>query len=598
MLVMRLIVSNLFTALFICLIFLTKRLLGERLSAKYHYYIWFLLLPSLGMVLVPSSVLRNFSAPAMLYEGIAASSVRGGTDDIHLGFSASIGAEDITDTLTDADRSAFCAFLLAVWLAGVLIAAGIYLHGFIRLRAIHRKGVFPPRHQKELFQRCCLRVGIREEKWENIVFLQSDLLSVPCSFGVKKQYVIVPGFCLESLREREVEHILLHELTHVRHRDNLVNSLFCAVQAIFWFHPFLWGAVAQMRQDREIYCDWSVLGLLRDDEARRDYGQTLLRFAARDRMQNLYTVSGLCGNREGLKRRILCITNFRRESRRTSLRGVLVLCVAACVIIFQLPVLSAFSSDRGDVYRPEDSMTVIDHDFSRYFSDVPGCAVVYDQEADRYEVYDRRKAFQRVSPCSTYKIYSGLNALEEGLISPDHSVIPWNGTKYAFSSWNQEQNLSSAMQRSVNWYFSELDRRSGIRKLEEFYRKIGYGNEYVGKDTETYWNGSALKISAVEQTELLKKFYHNEFGFKEENVSAVKEAMLVAQSGDVRLYGKTGTGSRGTEVQNGWFVGFAEKGEKTLFFAVSLQSEDGASGGRAMEIACEILREKGIYVTV
>lgn len=36
MLVMRLIVSNLFTALFICLIFLTKRLLGERLSAKYQ----------------------------------------------------------------------------------------------------------------------------------------------------------------------------------------------------------------------------------------------------------------------------------------------------------------------------------------------------------------------------------------------------------------------------------------------------------------------------------------------------------------------------------------------------------------------------------
>ena len=62
MLVMRLIVSNLFTALFICFIFLTKRLLGERLSAKYHYYIWFLLLPSLGMVLVPSAaVSRNGS---------------------------------------------------------------------------------------------------------------------------------------------------------------------------------------------------------------------------------------------------------------------------------------------------------------------------------------------------------------------------------------------------------------------------------------------------------------------------------------------------------------------------------------------------------
>ena len=306
----------------------------------------------------------------------------------------------------------------------------------------------------------------------------------------------------------------------------IIWSILCFVQCrrFSGFILFLWGAVAQMRQDREIYCDWSVLGLLRDDESRRDYGQTLLRFAARIGCR-ICTLSADCAaTGEGLKRRILCITNFRRESRRTSLRGVSVLCVAACIIIFQLPVLSAFSSDRGDVYRPEDSMTVIDHDFSRYFSDMPGCAVIYDQEADRYEVYDRRKAFQRVSPCSTYKIYSGLNALEEGLISPDHSVIPWNGTKYAFSSWNQGQNLSSAMQRSVNWYFSELDRRSGIRKLEEFYRKIGYGNEYVGKDTETYWNGSALKISAVEQTELLKNSITMNSAFKEENVSALKEA--------------------------------------------------------------------------
>ena len=91
-------------------------------------------------------------------------------------------------------------------------------------------------------------------------------------------------------------------------------------------------------------------------------------------------------------------------------------------------------------------MTVIDHDFSRYFSDVPGCAVVYDQEADRYEVYDRRKAFQRVSPCSTYKIYSGLNALEEGLISVAAPLINAQGQTVGAINVSGQVNRTNAQE--------------------------------------------------------------------------------------------------------------------------------------------------------
>ena len=156
MLVMRLIVSNLFTALFICLIFLTKRLLGERLSAKYHYYIWFLLLPSLGMVLVPSSVLRNFSAPAMLYEGIAASSVGGGTDDIHLGFSASIGSGRYHGhSYRCGSFGVLCFFARSV--AGRSSDRRRYLSARFHPAAGNSpKGcISAAGAQKELFQRCC-----------------------------------------------------------------------------------------------------------------------------------------------------------------------------------------------------------------------------------------------------------------------------------------------------------------------------------------------------------------------------------------------------------------------------------------------------------
>lgn len=165
-------------------------------------------------------------------------------------------------------------------------------------------------------------------------------------------------------------------------------------------------------------------------------------------------------------------------------------------------------------------------------------------------------------------------------------------------AWNDNQDLNSALKNSVNWYFQLLDKTSGAEELKQFYTSIGYGNGYVGNDTAYYWNGSNLKISPLEQVELLVKLYNNDFGFDNANVNAVKKAIFISDYNGIRLYGKTGTGRIGSNDVNGWFIGFVEAKDNTYFFAVNIQDESNANGNAAVHIAQSVFEKMGIKINI
>ena len=200
----------------------------------------------------------------------------------------------------------------------------------------------------------------------------------------------------------------------------------------------------------------------------------------------------------------------------------------------------------------------------------------------------------RTAPNSTYKIYDALFGLEEGIITPEASLA-WNGTDYPFEAWNADQNLYSAMESSVNWYFQEIDRQIGVSALRNYVKKIGYGNENINSDLSSYWMQSTLKISPVEQVELLKDLYNNDFGFTPENVNTIKDSICLFSSDDRSFYGKTGTGRIDGQDVNGWFVGFVCTNGNTYFFATNIQGNANATGNSASEITKSILSELNIW---
>ena len=86
-------------------------------------------------------------------------------------------------------------------------------------------------------------------------------------------------------------------------------------------------------------------------------------------------------------------------------------------------------------------------------------------------------ATTRTAPDSTYKIYDALFALEEGIITPEYSLMTWNQVDYPFETWEKDQTLQTAMSGSVIGIFEALDHEIGRNGIQSYVQKIGYGNE-------------------------------------------------------------------------------------------------------------------------
>jgi len=167
--------------------------------------------------------------------------------------------------------------LLLLWAAGFVCVSGWTIRRRIRLRR-----AFPGRPIEALpadlhrpLGRAARRIGLRRLPR---VALHREA-RVPCVFGLLRPVVVLPRAAWSALGPREREHVLLHELAHLKRGDLLVDLAVRALGAVYWFHPLLWLAARRIRALREVCCDSTVAAVLREETP--EYRRTLLRAAER-----------------------------------------------------------------------------------------------------------------------------------------------------------------------------------------------------------------------------------------------------------------------------------------------------------------------------
>ena len=77
--------------------------------------------------------------------------------------------------------------------------------------------------------------------------------------GIFHMTIILPQDLELQLTTEQFQTILLHELAHVKRRDNLTRALVHILACIFWFYPLLWWLERRINAEGELACDELVL---------------------------------------------------------------------------------------------------------------------------------------------------------------------------------------------------------------------------------------------------------------------------------------------------------------------------------------------------
>ena len=141
-----------------------------------------------------------------------------------------------------------------------------------------------------------------------------------------------------------MRYILLHELQHYKHYDSAANYLMILAGVVYWFNPLVRYALKEMRNDREIACDASVLAML-DENAYEEYGKTLINFAEKVSLALFPFTAGLGSSMGQMKRRIISIASYEKPTLAKRLKSITAFTLISMLLLGFAPFVSTCAAD-------------------------------------------------------------------------------------------------------------------------------------------------------------------------------------------------------------------------------------------------------------
>lgn len=225
---------------------------------------------------------------------------------------------------------------------------------------------------------------------------------------------------------------------------------------------------------------------------------------------------------------------------------------------------------------------------------VAGTIVVFDTLDKRWLSADSQRAYTRYLPASTFKIPHTLIALESGVVSDEQQTWQWDGKPRSLPDWNQDQTLSSAFQRSTVWVYQDIARSIGAARMQHYLDAFHYGNARISPQLDLFWLTGDLRISPVEQIDFLRRLKEGRLPLSARTLEIARRVMLREETATYRLYAKTGWADAATPGV-GWFVGWLERGERTLYFALAMDMPNAGLAPKREQITRQVLRELGAF---
>ncbi|HCX1007967.1 TPA: beta-lactam sensor/signal transducer BlaR1 [Staphylococcus aureus] len=473
-----------------------------------------------------------------------------------------------------------------IWIVLVIILSFKFLNSLLYLKYLKKQSLYLNEKEKDKIN----KILFNHQYKRNIVIRKAESIHSPITFWYGKYIILIPSLYFKSINDKKLKYIILHEYAHAKNRDTLHLIIFHIFSIAMSYNPLIQIVKRKMIHDNEVEADRFVLNNINKYEF-KSYAKAIMDSVLKTSFFNKNILShSFNGKKSLLKRRLINIkeANLKKQSKLI----LIFICIFTFfIMIIQSQFLMGQSLTDYNYKKPlQSDYQILDE--SKNFGSNSGSFVMYSMKKDKYYIYNEKESRKRYSPDSTYKIYLALFGLDRHIISDKNSRMSWNHNHYPFDSWNKDQDLNTAIQNSVNWYFERISNQLSKNYTSDQLKQLNYGNKNLGS-YKAYWLEDSLKISNLEQVIVLKNMMEQNNHFSKNEKKQLSSSLLIRKNENYELYGKTGTGIVNGKYNNGWFVGYVITNHDKYYFSTHL-SDEKASGENAKLINEKILKEMGV----
>ncbi|HDC9105430.1 TPA: beta-lactam sensor/signal transducer BlaR1 [Staphylococcus aureus] len=473
-----------------------------------------------------------------------------------------------------------------IWIVLVIILSFKFLNSLLYLKYLKKQSLYLNEKEKDKIN----KILFNHQYKRNIVIRKAESIHSPITFWYGKYIILIPSLYFKSINDKKLKYIILHEYAHAKNRDTLHLIIFHIFSIAMSYNPLIQIVKRKMIHDNEVEADRFVLNNINKNEF-KTYAESIMDSVLKTSFFNKNILShSFNGKKSLLKRRLINIKegNLKKQSKLI----LIFICIFTFfIMIIQSQFLMGQSLTDYNYKKPlQSDYQILDE--SKNFGSNSGSFVMYSMKKDKYYIYNEKESRKRYSPDSTYKIYLALFGLDRHIISDKNSRMSWNHNHYPFDSWNKDQDLNTAIQNSVNWYFERISNQLSKNYTSDQLKQLNYGNKNLGS-YKAYWLEDSLKISNLEQVIVLKNMMEQNNHFSKNEKKQLSSSLLIRKNENYELYGKTGTGIVNGKYNNGWFVGYVITNHDKYYFSTHL-SDEKASGENAKFINEKILKEMGV----
>jgi len=222
--------------------------------------------------------------------------------------------------------------LITPWLFSLYLAAISYkmikaLYEWIQFKRSYTAGLQKPSVYLKLFTALKAdHFGIKRK----VQLWFSKTINAPVTFGFFKPIIVLPVALVNQLSMQQAETLILHELTHIKANDYLLNWALIIGENIFFFNPFIISICKKIRLEREKYCDSNVIAF---EYSPLLYAETLLKVQHVQRFIPQYQLAAVTGKKQ-LLQRIQFFTNKNNFNYTKRSRLIFPLICTAFVMVF------------------------------------------------------------------------------------------------------------------------------------------------------------------------------------------------------------------------------------------------------------------------